>query len=98
MNKQAVSTRKMNGWNPTMDPWKMMFLFNWVILRFQLFIFRGCIPAPYFLLIYDWAITDVNRPKLGEQKMGKHMIFRGATAIFFTAQRTNISPTKGLLS
>ena len=28
-------------WNPKMEVWKMFFSFNWVIFKFQLFIFQG---------------------------------------------------------
>ena len=39
----AFTPSKMNGWNPNMEVWKMIFLFNWVIFRFNMFIFlRVC--------------------------------------------------------
>ena len=36
-----VSFREGNILNRIMEVWKMIFLFNWVIFRFQPFIFRG---------------------------------------------------------
>ena len=39
---------KMNGWNTIMEVWKMIFLFNWLIFRWTMLIFRGVFFASLF--------------------------------------------------
>ena len=36
-------TLENSTWNPAMDVWKMIFLFNWMIFRFNVQIFTGVI-------------------------------------------------------
>ena len=53
---------RKSTWNPKMEVWKMMFLFNWVIFRFQPLIFQGvllnALPA-WFDYIFPWASESV---------------------------------------
>ena len=44
---------KMNDLNPKMKVWKMNFLFNWVIFRFQSFIFGGVLVLMFCILFFS---------------------------------------------
>ena len=53
----VMYTPKKLTWNPNMEVWKMMFLFNWVIFRFHVN-FQGCSYIP-FPIGYAFGRVDV---------------------------------------
>ena len=55
--QKNIRHRKLT-WNPKMEVWKRIILFNWVILRFQPLIFRGVPTVNYF----------VSKPRLNLQQ------------------------------
>ena len=52
---------KINGWNTKIEAWKVTFLFNWVIFRFKMLIFRS---------VFHSSTRDlklINRSESGER-------------------------------
>ena len=66
-------------WNPKMEVWKMIFLFNWVTFRFHVN-FQGCsIPTIHFQVL----LLLVS----GSRVPGHHLVQKKSQLYFFTSPR-----------
>ena len=84
---EQVFCGKLYTWNPKIEVWwgwKMMFLFNWVIFRFQSLTFRGCV-CPFFQLparFFHFQKVPRYAPCVGKHRLYSHRIHGTGTGIF----------------
>ena len=66
-NKWFKATQTVHPWkltcNPKMKVWKMLFLFKWVIFRFQPLVFRGVVKHTHTQILWDGIQTTKKFPR-----------------------------------